>query len=90
MGMPQKEVLVLTDTLNEQELKNGILEETVNYNDRKDIQFLNVAKQLGEYNIRRYKLSYLPTVAAFGSFNKNAQRNEFNFFTGVSGSVQPW
>jgi outer membrane protein len=80
MGMPQKEVLVLTDTLNEQELKNGILEETVNYNDRKDIQFLNVAKQLGEYNIRRYKLSYLPTVAAFGSFNKNAQRNEFNFF----------
>jgi outer membrane protein len=80
MGMPQKEILVLTDTLDEQELKNGILEETINYNDRKEIQFLNVAKQLGEYNIRRYKLSYLPTVAAFGSFSKNAQRNQFNFF----------
>jgi outer membrane protein len=80
MGMPQKDVLVLTDTLNEQELKNGILEETINYNDRKEIQFLNVAKQLGEYNVRRYKLSYLPTVAAFGSFSKNAQRNQFNFF----------
>jgi outer membrane protein len=80
MGMPQKETLALTDTLNEQELKNGILEEAVNYNNRKEIQFLNVAKQLGEYNVRRYKLSYLPTVAAFGSFSKNAQRNQFNFF----------
>jgi outer membrane protein len=80
MGMPQKEILVLTDTLNEQELKNGILDEAVNYDNRKEIQLLQVAKQLGEYNIRRYKLSYLPTVAAFGSFSKNAQRNRFDFF----------
>jgi outer membrane protein len=80
MGMPQKENLVLTDTLGEQELKKGILEEAVGYDNRKDIQFLYIAKQLGEYNIRRYKLSYLPTVAAFGSFSKNAQRNQFNFF----------
>jgi outer membrane protein len=80
MGMPQKESLVLTDTLSEQELKKGILEEAVGYDNRKDIQFLYIAKQLGEYNIRRYKLSYLPTVAAFGSFSKNAQRNQFDFF----------
>lgn len=80
MGMPQKETLMLTDTLSEQELKQGILEEAVGYDNRKEIQFLNIAKQLGEYNIKRYKLSYLPTVAAFGSFSKNAQRNQFNFF----------
>lgn len=80
MGMPQNESLVLTDTLSEQELKKGILEEAVGYENRKEIQLLNIAKQLGEYNIRRYKLSYLPTVAAFGSFSKNAQRNQFNFF----------
>lgn len=80
MGMPQKETLVLTDTLSEQELKQGILEEAVGYDNRKEIQFLNIAKQLGEYNIKRYKLSYLPTVAAFGSFSKNAQRNRFDFF----------
>lgn len=80
MGMPQKEGLVLTDTLSEQELKKGILEEAVSYDNRKEIQYLNIAKKLGEYNIKRYKLSYLPTVAAFGSFSKNAQRNEFNFF----------
>lgn len=80
MGMPQQENLVLVDTLNEQELKKGLLEEAVSYDNRKDIQFLNIAKQLGEYNVRRYRLSYLPTVAAFGSFSKNAQRNRFDFF----------
>jgi outer membrane protein len=72
--------LVLSDTLSEQELKQGILEEAVGYDNRKEIQFLSIAKQLNEYNIKRYKLSYLPTVAAFGSFSKNAQRNQFNFF----------
>jgi outer membrane protein len=80
MGMPQQEGLTLTDTLSEQELKKGLLEESVSYDNRKDIQFLNIAKKLGEYNVRRYRLSYLPTVAAFGSFSKNAQRDQFDFF----------
>ncbi|MFN8250985.1 MAG: TolC family protein [Ferruginibacter sp.] len=80
IGMPQKDQLLLTDSLNEDELKQGILETGFKYSDRKEMQLLDYAKKLNEYNIRRYKLSYIPTVAAFASYSKNAQRSQFDFF----------
>ena len=80
LGMPQKDELVLTDTLNEAELKDNILEQNYNYNNRKEMQLLGIAQKLGEYNVRRYKLSKIPTIAAFASYSKNAQRSSFNFF----------
>ncbi len=80
MGMPQKEVLSLSDTLSESALKANILDETYDYKSRKEFQLLSVAEKLGEYNIRRYKLSKIPTIAAFASYSKNAQRSSFNFF----------
>ncbi len=80
LNMPQKDTLVLTDSLTEEELKNNILDKNYNYSDRKEYQLLEVGKKLGEYNIKRYQLSYLPTLALYGNFYKNAQRNKFNFF----------
>ncbi len=80
MGMPQKETLILTDTLNEENLKSNILEEQYDFKNRKEFQLLSVAEKLGGYNIRRYKLSKIPTIAAFGTYSKNAQRSAFNFF----------
>ncbi len=80
MAMPQKEELLLTDTLSEADLKQGILDNNFNYSDRKEMQLLDFGKKLNEYNIRRYKLSYIPTVVAFGSYSKNAQRSQFDFF----------
>ncbi|MEO6539149.1 MAG: TolC family protein [Ferruginibacter sp.] len=80
LSMPQKETLLLTDTLSEDNLKEGILDESYNYADRKEFQLLQIGKKLNEFNVRRYKLSYLPTLAAYGNYYKNAQRNEFNFF----------
>ena len=80
LHMPQQEKLVLTDTLSEDKLKENILDAAYNYADRKEYQLLQLGKKLNEYNVRRYKLSYLPTLAAFGNYYKNAQRNKFNFF----------
>lgn len=80
MNMPQKDVLVLTDSLTEDMVKENVLDQAYNYSDRKEFQLLQVGKRLGEYNIKRYKLSYLPTVALYGNYYKNAQRNEFDFF----------
>ena len=80
MGMPQQEELVLIDTLSDESLKDNILNEAYDYKNRKEFQLLTVAEKLGNYNISRYKLSKIPTVAAFGSFSKNAQRSSFNFF----------
>ncbi len=81
IGMPQKETLVLSDTLSYTDLKTGVLDDgVVNYNDNKQIQLLGLAKRLNEYNVKRYKLTYIPTVAAFANYTKNAQRQKFDFF----------
>ncbi|MEI8060348.1 MAG: TolC family protein, partial [Ferruginibacter sp.] len=80
IGMPQTEELILIDTLSEEALKENILNQNYDYKDRKEIQLLNIAEKLGEYNISRYKLSKIPTIAAFASYSKNAQRGSFNFF----------
>ncbi len=84
MNMPQKDSLVLADSITEDKIKNNILSEDYKYEDRKEYQFLTIAKTLNEYNVRRFKLSKLPTLAAFGSYSKNAQRQTFDFFQGGS------
>ncbi len=80
MNMPQKEELILKDTLSETELKSNILDGSYDYKNRKEIQLLGISEKLGGYNVRRYKLSKIPTIAAFASYSKNAQRSSFNFF----------
>ncbi len=80
MGMPVKDSLILTDNITEDQIKSGILADAYQYSDRKDFQYAELGKKLGEFNVRRYKLSYLPTVALTGSYAKNAQRNQFDFF----------
>lgn len=80
INMPQRNVLVLTDSLSDEDIKQNILDTAYNYADRKDIQVLTAAAKLNSYNVKRYQLSRIPTVAAFASYSKNAQRNTFDFF----------
>lgn len=80
MGMPLKDSLILTDKITEEQIKAGILVDSYQYSDRKDFQYAELGKKLNEFNVRRYKLSYLPTVALSGNYAKNAQRNKFDFF----------
>jgi outer membrane protein TolC len=83
MSMPQKEQLVLTDTLSGEELKMNILDENYNYTDRKEFQQLTLLEKLNGYNIKRYQLSKLPTVTLSGNYNKTAQRQKLDFSQGT-------
>ncbi|MBX2932379.1 MAG: TolC family protein [Chitinophagaceae bacterium] len=80
MGMPVKDTLVLTDTLSDNSIKENILADSVNYNDRKDFMLLQSVKKLNQYNIKRYQYMALPTIAAVGIYGKQAYRNKFTFF----------
>ena len=80
MNMPQMDTLMLSDTLADEELKSDLLDKGFDYANRKEYQLLSVGKKLNEYNVKRYKLSYLPTLALYGNYYKNAQRNQFDFF----------
>lgn len=81
MGMPVKDSLVLTDVINESNLSTDVLyENDFQYTIRKDYQYLSTVKKLSEYNIKRYELSFLPTITMNGAYTKNAQRTKFDFF----------
>lgn len=83
MGMPVKDSLVLTETINEKDLTGDVLvENEFQYALRKDYQYLTTLKKLSEYNVKRYQLSNLPTISLSGAYTKNAQRQQFDFFEG--------
>ncbi|MEI9935405.1 MAG: TolC family protein [Ferruginibacter sp.] len=86
IGMPQKEDLVLSDTLSEDELKANILDESYNYNDRKDVQLLTINAKLQGYNIKRYQMGKIPTLSATASYAKNAYETDFDFNNGWTSS----
>lgn len=80
IGMPIKDELVLTDKLTDEEIKEGILEKSIySYDDRKEYQYIKIGKTLNEYNVRRFKLSQIPTISLNALYAKNAQRNQWDF-----------
>lgn len=82
MGMPVQDQLILIDTITPDMIKDGLLVNgTYQYSDRKEFQVADLGRRLGEYNIRRYKLSQVPTLALNSVYAKNAQRNTWNFFS---------
>jgi len=80
MGMPVKDTLILTDTVNYEEIRSGVLDATLyNYSDRVEYQYAELGKKLNEYNIKRYQLTYFPTVALSSNYNYLRQSNKFGF-----------
>lgn len=82
MNMPQKDSLILTDTLSDEELKSNILDENYNYEDRKEFQLLGLQTKLEQFNVKRYQLSKIPTLTFDANVAQNAQRTTFDFFKG--------
>jgi outer membrane protein len=83
MGMPTRDSLILTDTLSYEQVKEGLPNEgTYKYEDRKEFQALTLTRDLYNYNVKRYKLSYLPALRLQGSYGKNSFADEFKFFGG--------
>lgn len=82
LGINQKDSLVLSDTLSATSIKTDILEltNTPNYDSRPEIRLLTNVKSLQELDVQRNKLQYIPTIAAFWNYSKNAQRQSFDFF----------
>jgi len=80
INIPQQETLELTDTLDEAAIKSLSISDSLQYSNRKEYQQITTALKLSDFNIKRFQLSKIPTLAAFASYSKNAQRNEFNFF----------
>jgi outer membrane protein TolC len=81
MGMPMKDSLLLTDTLDDNKIRDGVLAASeYKYTDRKDFQISETTNKLNGLNVRRYKLSQLPSLSLVGNYALQAQRSKFDFF----------
>ncbi|HLX90183.1 MAG TPA: TolC family protein, partial [Puia sp.] len=81
MGMPIRDSLELTDKFTEDDLKSGVLDDSAyRYENRNDYQDLEITQKLEEYNVKRYRYAYYPTLSVNASYQKNALANTYNFF----------
>jgi outer membrane protein TolC len=83
MGYNLQDPIVLTDKLNADQFQD--LEMTseikVNYSARPEFSMLESQKKLNELELKRYRMSYIPSLVAYGSFTYQAQRTEFDFLS---------
>lgn len=81
IGMPERDSLVLTDSISDEDLKKGLLNEgNYKYENRSDFQVAQSALLLQEYNLKRYKLAFLPSLSLTGNYLRQGQGTEFNVF----------
>ena len=81
IAIEQKDSLILTDSLSEDQVKKDLLELTnFQYTDRNEIQLLGVVKELQGLDLKRQKLTYMPTIATYWNYSRNALGQEFNLF----------
>ncbi|MBA9076391.1 TolC family protein [Rufibacter quisquiliarum] len=87
IGLPIDQQFELSD---EATLENTVLPLTADANEvlaqRTDYQALQTQKKLYGLNVENIKGRAFPTLAGFGQYNYNAQRQEFNFFD----TSKPW
>lgn len=50
------------------------------FNRRTEISLFNMRERVNEYNVKRYKAQYYPSLSAFASLGSSAQRDKFDFF----------
>jgi outer membrane protein TolC len=82
IGVPSADSVILTSNLREEDLKQTVpLDSGYRYEDRPDYQGLQVSKQLSDFDIKRYKALYFPTLSLNGAFQKNAYNNTYDFFS---------
>ncbi|MDP4128864.1 MAG: TolC family protein [Bacteroidota bacterium] len=82
IGIPSADSVDLTTDFSEADLKQTIfLDSGYRYEDRFDYQSLQISKQLSEFDIKRYKALYYPTLSLTGAYQKNAYNNTYDFFT---------
>ncbi|RYZ98717.1 MAG: TolC family protein, partial [Moraxellaceae bacterium] len=89
MGMPMDQEIEVADSPNAldqvipvSDQANSIIAQ------RTDFQLLNKQRDLNLLNIKNIQSGYYPTLAGFGQYSYQAQRNEFNFLK--TGSQYPW
>lgn len=90
MGMPVRDSLTLTDTLTYDMVRNSVLTDNYKYSDRREYQLLEINKQLNEYDIKRYKKQYIPTVSLSATYQQTQYYFHIDPFKGGTWFPGSW
>jgi outer membrane protein len=92
MGYKITDPILLGDSLSiNQDLKEEISLAAIDVTKRPDYQILKTQQSLYTMDVQRQQWGYLPTLAAYGSYQFNSQRPTTNFFeTDKSNAAKQW
>ena len=87
-GYVVSEPITLTDELKAEQFQDlaSIADVKANYTSRPEFSLLESQRKINELDLKRYRYAYLPSLVAYGSYQRNAQRTKFDFFD----SEQKW
>lgn len=79
IGMDIDQPIVLVDTSIEERVAEtlGLVNETADYSGRTEFSLLNTQLKLNEFDLKRYKMAALPSLAAFANAQYNYSTNTF-------------
>jgi outer membrane protein len=82
IGIPAPDSIILTTQFTESALTGGVsIDTTYSYKNRYDYQYLEIQKQLNDFDIKRYQAAYYPTLSLNGGYQKNAAGNTYDLFS---------
>jgi outer membrane protein TolC len=86
-GIPAQDSIVLTTVFSESVLLGGVPMDTAySYKNRYDYQYLEIQKQLNDFDVKRYQAAYFPVLNLNGSYQKNGA-STWQPWTATSGSA---
>jgi outer membrane protein len=84
LGLPLEQAIVLTDDLasltDDNVLRDELMEVTPNLSEHPSMKLMETNILLSNLQLKEQKSRYLPTLNGFFNVQRQAQRNEFNFF----------
>jgi outer membrane protein len=81
MGMPIAESLILKDKLADVKLEDNVADlntDTTFYKNRVEYALFTTQVKLNDYDVKRRKAAFLPSLNAFGNFTSSYQNNGFS------------
>lgn len=76
IGMPLEQPIALTDELIDNELNAELLTRPFDKDNRIEYQMLKTQGTLLSYDLKRYKLGWLPTLSVFGNYGYTLYNND--------------
>lgn len=83
MGYDFNQPITLTDNLEKgaaaDDVQNLVLTEKPDLSKRPEILVMQSQQRLNELDLKRYRLNYLPTLGAYGTYSQMFQKNQLDF-----------